>query len=69
MSVLVQASQLTALVSSSQGVASGETLERPEPGLARGRWEAPAWVFYAVAIATVIAGLCWAAVAWRARMK
>jgi hypothetical protein len=25
-----------------------ETVERPEPGLARGKWEAPPWVFWAM---------------------
>jgi hypothetical protein len=30
-----------------------ETVVRPEPGLARGRYEAPAWVFVAVAAAAI----------------
>jgi hypothetical protein len=35
-----------------------ETVTRPDPGLARGRWEAPAWVFWVVlAVATVAAAL------------
>ncbi len=25
-----------------------EIVRRPEPGLARGKWEAPAWVFWAI---------------------
>jgi hypothetical protein len=25
-----------------------ETITRPEPGLARGKWEAPAWAFWAM---------------------
>lgn len=25
-----------------------EVVERPDPGLARGKWEAPAWVFWAM---------------------
>ena len=25
-----------------------ETISRPDPGLARGKWEAPAWAFWVV---------------------
>ena len=32
-----------------------ETVTRPEPGLARGKWEAPAWAFW-VALAVVVVG-------------
>ena len=32
-----------------------EVVTRPEPGLARGSWEAPAWVFW-VMLAVVILG-------------
>ena len=32
-----------------------EIVTRPEPGLARGKWEAPAWVFW-VMLALVILG-------------
>jgi hypothetical protein len=32
-----------------------ETVTRPDPGLARGKWEAPAWAFW-VAMALVLAG-------------
>ena len=32
-----------------------ETVTRPEPGLARGKWEAPPWAFW-VALAVVLAG-------------
>jgi hypothetical protein len=46
-----------------------ETVERPEPGLARGRWEAPGWFFYAVAVAAILGGLTWIAAALRARRK
>lgn len=28
--------------------AGTEIVTRPEPGLARGRWEAPAWAFWAI---------------------
>jgi hypothetical protein len=31
-----------------------ETVTRPDPGLARGKWEAPAWAFW-VALAVVAA--------------
>ena len=30
-----------------------ETVSRPDPGLARGKWEAPAWAFW-VALALVL---------------
>lgn len=32
-----------------------ETVTRPEPGLARGAWEAPVWVFW-VLLALVVLG-------------
>jgi hypothetical protein len=47
---------------------TSETVERPEPGLARGHWEAPAWFFYAVLAATVLGSIAWAFAA-RARRK
>jgi hypothetical protein len=31
-----------------------ETVARPDPGLARGKWEAPAWAFW-VALAVILA--------------
>jgi hypothetical protein len=31
-----------------------ETVSRPDPGIARGRWEAPAWAFW-VALAVILA--------------
>jgi hypothetical protein len=37
--------------------AASERVERPEPGLARGRWEAPPSVFYGVAAVTLIGGV------------
>ena len=46
-----------------------ETVERPEPGLARGRWEAPAWMFYAILLAAVVGGLAWALASLRSRRK
>jgi hypothetical protein len=48
-------------------VSPSETVQRPEPGLARGRWEAPVWVFYAVAVAAVAFGLAWVVSALRTR--
>ncbi len=44
-----------------------ESVERPAPGLARGRWEAPPWVFVLVAVATVLTSLAWLVVALRQR--
>jgi hypothetical protein len=33
-------------------------VHRPDPGLARGKWEAPAWAFYvALAVAMLLAAL------------
>ncbi len=32
-----------------------ETVTRPDPGLARGKWEAPAWAFW-VTLAVIVAG-------------
>ena len=32
-----------------------ETVTRPDPGLARGQWEAPAWAFW-LALALVVVG-------------
>jgi hypothetical protein len=34
--------------------AATEVVTRPEPGLARGAWEAPAWVFWVVLGAVVV---------------
>ena len=44
-----------------------ESVERPAPGLARGRWEAPRWAFALVAALTVVGSLVWLAIALRAR--
>ena len=65
MSLLVQAASQALL---GQALPS-ETVERPEPGLARGRWEGPAWVFYVVAAVAILGGLSWGILAWRARLK
>jgi hypothetical protein len=32
-----------------------ETVTRPDPGLARGRWEAPAWAFWVVLVVILVA--------------
>jgi hypothetical protein len=32
-----------------------ETVTRPDPGLARGKWEAPAWAFW-LALALLVVG-------------
>jgi hypothetical protein len=44
-----------------------EEVERPPPGIARGRWEAPAWVFWFVAAAALAFGIVWMVVALRGR--
>jgi hypothetical protein len=31
-----------------------ETVTRPDPGLARGKWEAPAWAFWVVLAVAVV---------------
>jgi hypothetical protein len=48
---------------------TGETVERPEPGLARGRFEAPAWFFYAILLATLAGALAWAIAARTKRRR
>jgi hypothetical protein len=56
--------------SSSTGASALELqVERPPPGLARGRWEAPAWLFWATAAAVVAAGVIWFARAARGRWQ
>jgi hypothetical protein len=45
------------------------SIQRPDPGLARGRWEAPAWAFWVVAGAAVLGGLAWLALAIRMRRR
>ncbi|HLK39806.1 MAG TPA: hypothetical protein VKU41_23780 [Polyangiaceae bacterium] len=41
--------------------AAGDGVLRPEPGLARGRWEAPAWAFYATLVVAILAAAVWVA--------
>ncbi len=45
----------------------GEKIERPDPGLARGHWEAPRWAFALIAALTVMGGLLWLAITLRTR--
>lgn len=47
--------------------ASSESIVRPPPGLARGRWEAPGWAFTLLAAAALLGGLAWVALALRTR--
>jgi len=44
-----------------------ESVQRPDPGLGQGRWEAPPWAFYVTMVAVVLGGLAWLAVALRTR--
>ena len=44
-----------------------ESVQRPDPGLGQGRWEAPPWAFYMTLVAVVLGGLAWLAVALRTR--
>jgi hypothetical protein len=44
-----------AVPASAPAAAATELVTRPEPGLARGKWEAPVWVFW-VMLAVVILG-------------
>jgi len=46
-----------------------QPVERPEPGLARGRWEAPAWIFWTIALITAALALTWAVVALRMSLE
>ena len=53
--------------SSPRGPAPADSVVRPEPGLARGRWEAPPWAFTATLVTVVLGGLAWLALALRTR--
>jgi hypothetical protein len=46
---------------------ASDAIERPDPGLALGRWEAPAWMFWVVAVVALLGGIAWIAIALRAR--
>ena len=51
----------------SEPPAPTESVVRPEPGLARGHWEAPSWAFYLVAALALLGSLVWLGVALRMR--
>jgi hypothetical protein len=51
---------------------AGEFVEGPDArqgGLARGRWEAPAWCFYAIAAATIALSVVYLALRLRRRRE
>jgi hypothetical protein len=54
-------------VNQSAPPAPSETVQRPDPGLASGRWEAPRWAFMLVAALTVLGGLVWLVITLRTR--
>ena len=54
-------------VASLAPAAPAEKIERPDPGLARGHWEAPRWAFALIAALTVAGGLVWLAITLRTR--
>jgi hypothetical protein len=54
---------LAAPALAAQAQAQAQAVVRPEPGLARGVWEAPPWVFVALLAAAAVAALAWAATA------
>jgi hypothetical protein len=64
---LVAPSVVAPSAAASPGFAADDSLARPDAGLARGRWEAPAWMFWAVAAAALIGAVAWIALALRAR--
>ena len=47
--------------------APADSVQRPDPGLGRGRWEAPPWLFYLTMAAALLGGLAWLVVALRTR--
>jgi hypothetical protein len=42
-----------------------ESVQRPEGGIAGGRWEAPAWGFVILVAVVVVGSLVWGAWIWR----
>jgi hypothetical protein len=48
---------------------TSDPTQRPDSGLARGRWEAPPWAFWLVFAAAVLGGVAWIALALRSRMN
>lgn len=61
------ASASDAPASPSSAAAPSESVERPPPGLARGKWEAPPWAFVLVAALTVVGSAVWLLLFLRAR--
>ncbi|MGO9833042.1 MAG: hypothetical protein ACLP1X_02370 [Polyangiaceae bacterium] len=49
------------------GTPPREAVVRPDPGLARGLWEAPAWVFYLVAALAIVGAVVWVVAVVRSR--
>jgi hypothetical protein len=50
---------------SATSVTASQLVQRPEPGLARGHWEAPAWAFWTIALAALAACVGWGVLAYR----
>lgn len=46
-----------------------ETVVRPDPGLARGKWEAPVWAFYLALAVVVVAAAAYVALKRRKQSK
>ena len=57
------ATATTAATASARPLAAAETstTRRPEPGLARGVWEAPRWAFFVAMVAIVVLAALYAA--------
>jgi hypothetical protein len=64
-----QAGPASALASSAPSTAPTESVQRPDGGLAAGRWEAPPWAFVLVAALAVAGSLAWLAIALRMRRR
>jgi hypothetical protein len=59
-------------VTSIPGAEPTDTVQRPDPGLARGLWEAPTWIFYAIATTAVVGALIWmvvVAIRWKKAVR
>ena len=55
-----QASSALPAPSAARASGAAETVTRPEPGLARGVWEAPSWTFWAALSAVVVVSTLYA---------
>jgi hypothetical protein len=63
--VLIVLSPVPAFVAATQPTpvpSATEIVERPDPGIARGKWEAPPWLFWVVAAAVVLAAAAYGVV-------